>query len=404
MTEQLFYRDAMASEFEARILSVTQEKNGWRVVLDQTLFYPEGGGQPADRGWLNNVAVLDVQKEKSGDEIVHFLESDPGSGMARGRIDMDRRHDFMQQHTGQHIISGALWQVGGYITLSVHMGQEYTAIEIAAPEIPGEHIIMVEDLSNRIICRDLPLEFITVPQDELHLYPVRKKIDREGPVRLVRIGDFDCVACGGLHWDSTRHVQIVKAIGLEKIRGNCRIAWKIGKRAYADYTVKDKLCVELKQILGAGEENLTQKVRDMRDELTALTRRGNELESRLAEQMAAMLREKRDENFITAEFQAEDPNVIKKIMKTLIQLDNTAICLINIFPDQLLWSIGCGESVVFPFQQVQKELLPVINGKGGGRAPLWQGSGVNNDGVADFLALFRRLEIFPAGPVGGVES
>lgn len=393
MTEKLYYKDIHKTEFEARVLEALNEKNTWKVILDKTCFFPEGGGQPADKGWLNNIPVLDVRKE--GDTIVHLLPENPGNGTVKGKIDPVWRKDFMQQHTGQHIISAALWTIGKYKTVSVHMGLEYTTVELEAPEISEQDIIDAEKLANRVISNDIPLSFIEADPEELEKFNLRKPTDREGKIRLVKIGDFDCAACGGMHLDSTRQVGLVKVVGIEKIRGNTRIAWKIGERAYDDYRKKDKIISSLKSVLSTNEDMFVEKTRELMEDISSCRRKYGSIENRLAEILAQDLFKNQlpapDSSFhiITESWQEEENELLKKIMKNLVKNEKTLVCLVNVFPDKVQWSIGCSEDIVFPFDEVKAELLSIIDGKGGGRHPLWQGTGLNPRGTADFLARFR---------------
>ena len=397
MTEMLYYQDAGKSEFEARILEVVKEKKVWRVVLDKTYFYPEGGGQPADKGWINDIPVADVQKQ--GNFIYHYLPGNPGQGTIKGKIDTEWRKDFMQQHTGQHIISGALWKVGKYKTVSVHMGIDYTTIEIDAAEIPEQHLVQVEKLANQVIQDNLPLSFIYTHQQELEQFPLRKPTDREGKIRLVKIEDFDCVACGGIHLDNTRQVGLIKAIGTEKIRDHARLAWKIGDRAFEDYWKKDKIISQLKSILATNQDMFVGKVKDLQEELSNFKRQYSWLENRLAGTIAQQLfddsqnRAESGMRIITASWKEENDNLIKKILKDLLKREKVLVCLVNGIAGKLQWSIGSSEDIVFPFDGTKDELLSIIDGKGGGRHPLWQGVGLKPQGAKDFIAKFRMIAL-----------
>jgi alanyl-tRNA synthetase len=395
--------DSDTDLFDAVVTEVVKEKKGWGVVLDRTYFYPEGGGQPADRGWLGDIPVTDVQKD--GDRIVHYLQKNPveAAGVIKvnnkvtGRIDMVWRRDFMQQHTGQHIISGALWKIGGYKTVSVHMGKDYTAIEIEAPDIPEEHLTAVETLANRTITSNLPLSIIHSPHTELHRFPLRKPTPRTGDIRLVKIGDFDCVACGGLHFNSTGDVGLVKTISLEKIRGNIRIGWKIGSRAYNDYRLKSDICSALKPILSTGENQMVSKIRELIDDSVSAKRKANHIETRLAESIARNLFDNSEPlpgtnyRFIAASFYQEDHSLFNKLLKLFLKKDNLLVCLLNIYPDKIQWNIACSEDINFPFNNIKIELLQTIDGKGGGRHPLWQGMGLLPHHSEEFLSKLKSL-------------
>ncbi len=397
MTETLYYKDIDKTEFDAEVVEVIKEKKIWKVILDKTCFYPEGGGQPADKGRINNIPVTDVQKE--GGSIYHYLSRDPGTGTVHGKIDTEWRHDFMQQHTGQHIISGALWQVGKYKTVSVHMGTDYTTIEIEAPEIPEQDLVKVETTANKVINDDLPITPVYTNHRELDKFPLRKPVARQGDIRLVKIGDFDCVGCGGLHLNSTRKVELVKSIGVEKIRGNTRIAWKIGKRAFADYREKVNIVSELKRLLETNPEQFVRKTETLMEELSTIKRKCSQLESRLADIFVRQLYDHGEETpdasckIVTGSWKDEDTLLIKKILKILLKRERLLVCLVNIASGKLQWSIGCSEGIDFSFDRVKGELLAVIDGKGGGRFPLWQGTGKKTENAADFLSKFKALAV-----------
>jgi alanyl-tRNA synthetase len=395
MTEKRYYQDIHQTEFQAQVIAATEEKKYWKVLLDQTYFYPEGGGQPADKGWINNIPVMDVQKD--GESVFHYLEENPGTGTISAKIDTTWRNDFMQQHTGQHIISGALWQVGEYKTVSVHMGLEYTTIEIAAGEISYQDLYESEDLANQIIADDLPVTPVNTTDKELGQFPLRKPVARVGDIRLVSIGQFDCVACGGIHMERTGKVQLVKAVGVEKIRGNTRITWKIGKRALSDYRQKDLIIANLKPLLATKEEHFPDKTGELIAELLATKKEISQMENRLAELVAQQLLQNQQDlpgkgiTLITHCWQDEKDQLIKKVMKHVLKEPKILVCLVNKVSGKLRWSIGCSEDIDVSFDKIKSELLPIIGGKGGGRFPLWQGSGSKPEAIDTFFATLRHI-------------
>ena len=394
-TEKLFYDDINKTEFEAKVLEVKAEKKDYRVVLDRTCFYPEGGGQPADKGWINGIPVLDVQTER--EVICHYLKENPGTGVIKGKIDLQWRIDFMQQHTGQHIVSGALWKVGKYKTISVHMGSDHTTIEIDSQQISSADLEKVENLANRVINRNLPIEFIMTDEQGIDRFELRKPCPVDGEIRLVRIGDFDCVGCGGLHFENTGQVGLVKATGVEKIRGHARLSWKIGQRAIQDYRQKDKIVAELKTVLETREDHFPAKIREIQDELIQHKKKTGLLLNRLAATMADDLYEKERNSGdssvrpVIKSWKNEDNELIKRIMKELLKRSGVLICLVNTVDETIYWSIGCSGEINFDFDRHKSGLLALINGKGGGRHPLWQGTGQKPEKADDFLSKFTDL-------------
>lgn len=270
MTDLLYYKNVYQVEFKAKILSIDQVKDKYVIVLDATCFYPEGGGQPADAGWLNDVRVVDVQSQNG--EVIHYTEDPIKGETVRGKIDWEKRFDFMQQHTGQHLLSQSLVRVGKYRTVSVHLGDSYTSVEIDAAQIPDEEIYTVEKIANEAIGKNLPIETHWVDPAEVHRYHLRKPPPKVEKVRVVQIEGFDSSSCGGTHVSRTGEVGIIKIIGQEKIRGHVRLLAKIGQRAIQDYDRKIKLIQELNRMLSCGEEDIPARVNNLEDEVRNLSR------------------------------------------------------------------------------------------------------------------------------------
>jgi alanyl-tRNA synthetase len=394
-TKELFYRDSDMREFEAEVLEVSKGKTAFQVILNQTAFYPEGGGQPADRGWINGIPVIDVQKK--GELIIHHMMKKPEEGEVKGKIDMEWRRDFMQQHTGQHIISGSLWEVGRYRTVSVHMGKDYTTIDIDTPDIPEDDLIKTEELANQIINRNLPIRSIETDHRELDKYRLRKPVKVKGKIRLMQIGDFDCVGCGGLHFESTGRIGLVKAVGIQKIRGQIRIVWKIGDRAIEDYRKKDKIISGLRSIFESNEEMFVWKARELKEELTISKKKVSALSNQLADNLSQILyknrqvRSKSRFDIIIESWKGEDENLIKKVMKNLLKRERLFIGLVNTRPKKIEWSIGCSNDITFPFDKFKEDLLSIIDGKGGGRFPLWHGTGSKPYKAETFLSRLKDI-------------
>ncbi len=395
MTETLYYQDTNIEEFEAEIVEIIVEKKGVAVVLNKTCFYPEGGGQPADRGWIAGIPVTDVQKKNGA--IYHHLPKAPGTGNVTCKVDSAWRRHFMQQHTGQHIISASLFITGEYKTISVHMGTDTTTVELDAPAVPDEDILEAETMANRIIAQNLPIDIVHTTHTELENHNLRRPCNIEGDIRLVKIPGFDCVACGGLHVSATGPVRMVKFAGLEKIRGHVRLVWRIGDRAFQDYSDKTFVLSQLRPILDSREEEFVAKVKAMQEEAATLKSKANQLEQRLAEFIARELvsegsRQDEEGLLIVAHAREEEhPELIKKIMKILMQEKRMTACLVNRVEGKLQWSIGSSEEIELPIAIIKERLLPLIDGKGGGRPPLYQGTGLDPSGLDNFLAQFKLL-------------
>lgn len=390
MTEKLFYTDPYLREFDAEVLSVQESKHGFSVVLDRTAFYPEGGGQPSDRGWLDEIPVSDVRKD--GEAVVHTTEKRPHGGSVHGIIDWNHRFDYMQQHTGQHVVSGALIHVADIATVSVHQGESYTTIETDAEAIDQATIERVEARANEIIGRNLPITALWTTDAEVHNFPLRRPPKFSGSLRIVQVGEFDCVACGGVHAERTGEVGLVKCIGTERIRGRVRTIWKIGERAYRDYGEKSVIVSSLIDSISVQQPEILDRVAQIQENLTDTTRRLHMTEARLAEVIAdgilAAGKRVGDLLVVTHELSGEEKGVFRGVVEHIGERENVAVCVVNHLDDQLQWSM-CVTWPEFDFRAAQKELLAPIDGKGGGRPPIYQGVGRNTAGVAELFDRFR---------------
>lgn len=400
VTEQLYYRDTSILEFPARVDRVTREDGRTVVTLDQTAFYPEGGGQPADRGTLNGRTVLHVRKDHG--EILHILadlsagETELTTGdTVSGVVDGTHRRDYMQQHTGQHIISAALLRVGGYNTVSVHLGAEYTTIEVDAPSVSSADLTAVEEQANATIERGLPLTFTWVTDADIPNHPLRRPPKVSGSIRLVLMGDVDCVACGGVHAANTGEARLIRAIGTESIRNRARISWKIGDRAIADYRLTSSLVQGIGDFLSAQPSQIDDRVRQQEDRIrdaeSSLKRERGRVHRLIADSLISDEDADRVRRAITAEFVDEDKEFLRGVSKVLSEKTGVTACLTNRLGDQLQWSIVIAPGAGVEFGDLRDALLPLIDGKGGGKPPIWQGMGTRPDTAGAFLAAFKRL-------------
>lgn len=234
-TERLFYRDTYLKEFTARVEScLPAEKNEkeeqlYKVVLDRTAFYPEGGGQPADQGSLNGFAVLDVQEE--GEDLVHLVAGrlEPGT-QVQGRIDWERRFDLMQQHSGEHLVSGMIHKHYGYENVGFHLGAELVTIDLSGPLTP-EQLTGIEEEVNRYIWENHETRILYPDEEELKTLPFRSKKELTGEVRLVDFPGGDLCACCGLHVRATGEIGLVKLLSAKKFHEGVRIEMVSGRRA-----------------------------------------------------------------------------------------------------------------------------------------------------------------------------
>ena len=229
MTRKLYYEDCHLTGFKAKVESCTETPRGFEIVLDATAFYPEGGGQACDLGTLGGTAVLDVQER--GEDVVHLCAAPLETGaLVEGNIDYDRRFDLMQQHTGEHIVSGIIHRRYGYHNVGFHMGSEMIEIDFDGV-VPAEDLNAIEQEANAALWRNIPLKCWWPSQEELPHVFYRSKKALPWPVRVVEIPGFDSCACCGVHTAYTGEVGLVKLFSVVGLRGGSRIEMSCGRRA-----------------------------------------------------------------------------------------------------------------------------------------------------------------------------
>lgn len=366
--DTLFYQDQYRQEFDASVLNCFEDKKGWAVILDQTAFYPEGGGQPADHGFLDDVRVLDV-KEKN-DEIIHYTDKPlPIGGNVHGVIDWDRRFDFMQNHTGEHIVSGIIHQLFGYENVGFHMG-DVIQVDYSGP-LSAAEIRDVERRANEIIWTSQPVIISYPSQEELQEIPYRSKKELQGTVRIVTVQNADICACCGTHVRTAGEVGLIKIISAEKHKGGVRLEVLCGKRAFdyvcmlqeQNHEISTRLCTPPDQT-AASVVRLDEAMQEKNRQLMEMT----------AVYLQERMRQREQEELAVDVLKGIDRNSMRR------------------YADDLVKEKGCGTAAVLNWQdngsfdyviitqrdlglrKLAKDLNQKLNGRGGGSDEMIQGS------------------------------
>ncbi len=230
-TTQLYYKDCHLSTFEAAVLSCEKAEKGWWVTLDQTAFYPEGGGQPCDLGTLGGAGVLDVRERE--DAVVHLCDAPLNVGeTVTGQLDYARRFTFMQNHSGEHMLSGLICSAFDCSNVGFHMGADCITIDFDR-EIPMEALTNIERKANELIWQNVPIDCRYPSPEELETIPYRSKKKLEYPVRIVTIPGADCCACCGTHVERTGEIGLIKILSCMRFKGGVRIQILCGTQAFA---------------------------------------------------------------------------------------------------------------------------------------------------------------------------
>ncbi|MDU4697813.1 MULTISPECIES: alanyl-tRNA editing protein [Paenibacillus] len=251
MTIRLYFDDAYLTHWTTRVKDKLEREDGLYVVLEESAFYPHGGGQPNDTGRMNGIPVLDVISE--GDEVLHKVERLPDEDEVRCNIDWDRRFDHMQQHSGQHLLSAVCLKHGA-MTLSFHLGEDYCTIDVDWTDLPAEQLAAIELEANRHIYMNHKISGYFVTEAEASRLPLVKPPKAVDRIRIVEMEGVEYNGCGGTHVAATGAIGMVKLLKTEKQKGHVRIFFKCGYRALQEFQ-------EQQQVLGA----VTVRLKTSRD-------------------------------------------------------------------------------------------------------------------------------------------
>jgi alanyl-tRNA synthetase len=374
MTERLYFVDPYLRGFSAHV--VAKRENS--IALDRTAFYPEGGGQPADRGLLNEVRVIDVQSDDDG-TVWHTLDGTLDDDMVHGQVDWPRRFDHMQQHHGQHLLSAAFEELFGLKTVSFHLGPESVTIDLAGD--PGEsELRAAESRTNEVIWEDRPIDARFVTAEELARLPLRKPPAVSGPIRVVSVPDFDYSACGGTHPKSTGAVGILHIRRRERRGQDTRIEFVCGNRVLRDLRHRGGVLTRLGAAFTAGVDDLEAAVDRLRVDHDDTRKRLGVATAKLLEFEAVALAEAaagRPVGVVRDDLTLEEARILARL---IAERGVTAIVGVAGQKAQVVLTRPPSASVP-DCGKVLREVLAKFGGKGGGPPQSAQG------GIPDPLRL-----------------
>lgn len=397
LKQKLFYQDSYLHTFNARVIRQEQDTEGkWYVTLNQTAFYPTGGGQPHDLGKLNEVQVIDVEEVEG--EIRHYINEPifDSSMEVTGEIDWDRRFDFMQQHAGQHILTASFVELFDIQTTSFHLGKEMVTIDLACKELSEQQLIEAENLANKIILDQRSIETVWVSKDELTKYPLRKEVTVDEDIRLVIIPEFDYNGCGGTHPQSTAEIGSLKILNTEKQKGNVRIYFVCGGRTREQLHGKQKIILELTRTLSASEDGLAEAVRNVLNNQKKLEKSLTETKDMLlqyeAKELVKTIHYTSGVPTIQAIYQNRSIQELQKLARLVVSEVNDTVVILVAENEQLLQFVAArGEAVEISMKELTIHGLSFINGKGGGSDLFAQGGG---DAVINVETLMGKVNDF----------
>jgi alanyl-tRNA synthetase len=385
-TERLYFADPYLTHFSARVVARDERDGRPAVALDQSAFYPEGGGQPADTGTLGGVPVLDVQAD---DGLVwHMLAQPLETDIVQGELDWARRFDHMQQHHGQHLLSAAFERLHGLRTISFHLGGAASTIDLAAPALSAEQAAAAEELTNQVVWEDRPVLARFVTDEELAQLPLRKPPTVAGPLRIVSVPDFDHSACGGTHPRATGGVGLVHLRRWERRGDVVRVEFVCGGRALRDLRWKNAALSRLASALSVGAEEVESAVLRVREAEERTRKRleeaGEQLIGYEAQQLIA---------------QAELIGIVRVVrrayadrgleeVRALARAISTGGCLalLGLRAEKAQLIFARAEGLALDCGKLLRDTLAPFGGRGGGQPALAQG------GLPDAALLDEALD------------
>lgn len=365
-TKKLFYENVYQKEFAAKVLYTRKDARGYYSVLDQTAFYPEGGGQPSDRGFLGAAQVKDVQYE--GEEIRHYVNEPLEEGAdVIGRIDWQRRFDLMQQHSGEHIVSGMIHEKYGYDNVGFHMGEEFITIDLSGT-LEKEQVEEIEKQANDYIWSNYSTHIFCPSEKERKDIPYRSKKELTGEVRLVEFPGADICACCGLHVKYTGEIGLVKLISSRKFRDGVRIEMLSGKRAFEYLNVHCRANTRIAVDLSVKPEETQAAVGRLQDEIFHLKGKILKLQNEKYEMWAKHCHGKDNVLFFAEHLDAAE---IQKCADAILNVCK-GVCVLLSGDDETGYKYAIGEREG-NVRSLVKEMNERLSGRGGGKPFFAQG-------------------------------
>ena len=378
MTERLYYEDAYLWEFEATVTELRTDRDRILIALDRSAFYPTSGGQPFDTGtisWDSSIALVTNVEADSEGVVWHQVDQPiPAGTRIIGRIDEIRRTDHMEQHGGEHMLAGAIWEKLGGTTIGLHLGKEDSSIDVSLPEgrthLTAEEIELLEETVNRRIRLDAPIRCWFPAEEELAGLPLRKPPTVKDHVRIVAMGDFEMVACGGTHPSSTGRIGMLKILDTVPSKGKIRISFVCGGRAEKMFRQTMRYARKAGNVLSCPPEKLASAAGELKARLAEAERKVNRFET---ERILSLIRENEEQESLkgislsVTQMEDSDQKPVMEAVSRYISGNNKVLLL------------SVGERLTFArSRDVEVDMNQLIRrvGRGGGRPDLASGAGI----------------------------
>lgn len=396
-TPRLYWDDPLLLAFESTVVDHTAHEGKPALVLRETAFYAEAGGQLADHGeaqWAGGSARIVDAHEDEGGRVLHVLETDaplpPPGAPVRIRIDEDRRRAHMSQHTGQHMLSRALLDVAGAATVSSRLGESVCTVDVDAERLTDEQLENAEALVARVVLEDRPVRAFVPTREELAALPLRRDPKVSENVRIIDVDGFDLSPCGGTHVTRTGQVGAVRILGTERYKGGTRVTFATGLRALRDAARKDRVLRELSSGLTCGIDELphvvARMVADRREEQRATTALRERLARYVADELLASAQPKAGARWVMASLPGEPVESLRAIGSRIAESPDAVAILASPAAEGTRVLVQRGAQAGVDAGATLRRIAQAAGGKGGGRPDRAEGQLPAGVDVAAVLA------------------
>lgn len=392
--EKLYYTDQYIKEFTAEIIDIKEKDSNFHIQLDKTAFFPGGGGQFCDTGKIDNHKVIDVYEEDG--LVFHVTKTKPIKvHKVKCSIDWEKREDGMNQHFGQHVLSGCFFKLFNANTVGFHLGQDFSTVDIQG-FLTEEQIREAENFANEIINRDICAEFLTPDKKELKKMGLRRDLPKTNEqIRVVKIGDLDINACCGVHPRSTLSLRMIKIKRFEKCRNATRIEYLAGKRAIEYSMDRDNCLSDICRYLKCGDKDAINGIKNLHKNLEDTLQYNKKIESEIAryqvKEMIDLGEKIGDISLIKKTYENENIKYVSKIVSKLVENENTIALMAVKNEDKVNFIFSTSKGMdKLNMNELLKDSIKLVDGKGGGSKVLAQGAGKNNgniDSMFDYVSM-----------------
>lgn len=386
MTEKLYYKDSHLHEFEAEVTECRKEKKGFALILDKTAFFPEGGGQLPDTGYIGEARVTDVQ-EING-EILHYTDREIKAGTAvKCALDYEQRLRRMQNHSGEHIVSGITHKLHGYNNVGFHMGEECMTLDFDG-ELEEKDILEIETLANEAVRKNIPIIAEFPDPDKLKNIDYRSKLELTHDVRIVTIEGVDCCACCAPHVSMTGEVGVIKILEAERHRGGMRLSVVCGMDALQNYRLRQDSNSAISVLLSSKRDKTAEAVERLKNERDGYKERISQLSMELIKLKAESFCQR--EGNICVFDDILDEVALRELVNLLME-KCTGMAAAFSGSDEKGWRYIIGSKN----QDLRKNAAAInsgIGGRGGGKPAMIQGSaGESRENIEKFVLSYQLM-------------